>query len=114
MILHKLACAISKDSDQPAHSRMLIRVFAVRLETLWILGYPQCPAKNDQTARMADLSHRWTYMESCRKCCAPAHIKYWNSLRKHAYSKILKKLPPKNENFQIKKPLIFFIFLLKT
>ena len=29
------------------------------------------------------------------------------SLRKHAYSNILKSLPPKNENFQI-KILIFF------
>ena len=36
------------------------------------------------------------------------------SLRKHAYLNILKILPPKNENFQIKKTLIFFIFLLKT
>ena len=31
------------------------------------------------------------------------------SLRKHAYSKILKILPPKNENFQIKKSDIFHI-----
>ena len=35
------------------------------------------------------------------------------SLRKHAYSNILKILPPKTENFQI-KTLIFLIFLLKT
>ena len=36
------------------------------------------------------------------------------SLRKHAYSNILKILPPeKRENFQIKN-LLFFIFLLKT
>ena len=34
-------------------------------------------------------------------------------LRKQAYSNILKILPPKNENFQI-KILIFFISLLKT
>ena len=32
-----------------------------------------------------------------------------NSLRKHAYSNILKILPPKNENFQIKKSDIFLI-----
>ena len=31
-----------------------------------------------------------------------------NSLRKHAYSNILKILPPKNENFQIKKSDFFF------
>ena len=36
-----------------------------------------------------------------------AHLK---SLRKHAYSNILKILPPKNENFQIKNPEIFHIF----
>ena len=30
-------------------------------------------------------------------------------LRKHAYSNILKILPPKNENFQIKNPDIFVI-----
>ena len=36
------------------------------------------------------------------------------SLRKHAYSNILKILPPKNGNFSDKKNLIFFIFLLKT
>ena len=35
------------------------------------------------------------------------------SLRKHAYSSVLKILPPKNESFQIKF-LIFFMFLLKT
>ena len=32
---------------------------------------------------------------------------YSNALRKHAYSNILKILPPKNENFQIKNPDIF-------
>ena len=31
------------------------------------------------------------------------------SLRKHAYSNILKILPPKNENFEIKKTDIFHI-----
>ena len=36
-----------------------------------------------------------------------------NPLRKHAYSNILKILPPKNVKFQT-KILIFIIFLLKT
>ena len=40
--------------------------------------------------------------------------KFCFSLRKHAYSNILKILPPKNENFQIKNSNIFFIFLHKT
>ena len=33
---------------------------------------------------------------------------FWHSLRKHAYSNILKILAPKNENFQIKNPDIFY------
>ena len=32
-----------------------------------------------------------------------------STLRKHAYSNILKILPPKNEDFQIKKSDIFLI-----
>ena len=44
----------------------------------------------------------------------PNNITGGKSLRKHAYSNILKFLQPKKkENFQI-KTLIFFIFLLKT
>ena len=35
------ACAPSEDSDQPAHPRSLIRVFAARLKTLWLFGYPR-------------------------------------------------------------------------
>ena len=35
-------------------------------------------------------------------------------LRKHAYSNMLKILPPENEKFQIKNSDIFFIFLIKT
>ena len=36
-----------------------------------------------------------------------------HALRKQAYSNILKILSPKNEIFQIKKILLFFIILLK-
>ena len=36
------------------------------------------------------------------------------SLRKHAYSNILKILQPKKKNFQIKKNLYFFTFLLEN
>ena len=35
---------------------------------------------------------------------------FFMSWRKHVYSNILKILPPKNENFQIKKSDIFHIF----
>ena len=41
-ISYNIACAFSEDSNQPVYLHSLIRVFAVRLRTLWILGYPQC------------------------------------------------------------------------
>ena len=41
------------------------------------------------------------------------HITHVGTLRKHAYSNILKILPPKNGNFSDKKS-DFFIFLLKN
>ena len=57
-----MACAPSKDSDQPGHPRILIRVFAVRMKKAWVLSY-QFSAQTDQTGRMqADLSLRWVHM----------------------------------------------------
>ena len=40
------------------------------------------------------------------------HVPFYLTLRKHAYSNILKILPPKNKNFQIKN-LIFLYFCSK-
>ena len=40
------------------------------------------------------------------RCADPAKMPA--TLRKHAYSNILKILPPKNENVQIKNPDIFY------
>ena len=37
---NKMACAPSKDSDQPGHPPSLIRVFAVRMKKAWVLSYP--------------------------------------------------------------------------
>ena len=45
-ISYLTACAPSKESDQPAHLRSLIRIFAVRLKMLWIVA-TQCPAKTN-------------------------------------------------------------------
>ena len=38
-ISNNLVCATSKASDQPAHTRSLIRAFACRLSILWLLSY---------------------------------------------------------------------------
>ena len=40
-IPYKTAYAPSEDADQPAHPHRMIKVFAVRLKTPWIFGYPQ-------------------------------------------------------------------------
>ena len=34
--------APNENSDQPAHTRSLVRVFIVRMKKLWITGYPKC------------------------------------------------------------------------
>ena len=36
---YNVVCATSKASDQPAHTRSLIRAFASRLNILWVLSY---------------------------------------------------------------------------
>ena len=38
-ISNNVLCATSKASDQPAHTRSLIRAFASRLSILWLLSY---------------------------------------------------------------------------
>ena len=38
-ISNNVVCATSKDSDQPAHKRSLIRAFVSRLNILWLLSY---------------------------------------------------------------------------
>ena len=38
-ISNNVAGATSKASDQPAHTRSLIRAFASRLSILWLLSY---------------------------------------------------------------------------
>ena len=93
----------SKDSDNPAHQPSMARDLFI---PLWIaLSYRRHMEKKLWENR--ENSDR-TY---CRFCRALAHllrlscirINFTPPLRKHAYSSILKILPPKNENFQIKK-----------
>ena len=38
-ISNNVVCATNKGSDQPAHTRSLIRAFARRLNILWVLSY---------------------------------------------------------------------------
>ena len=58
-----LACAPSKDSDQPGHPPSLIRVFAVRMKK-----------------HSADLSLRWAHRPFCWFCHVVAHFSIQISL----------------------------------
>ena len=74
---YNILCALSDGSDQPAHMRRLIRVFAVRLKRLWVIGYPLDALRrlrSDCADAQADLSLRWAHIQSWRKCCGPAQI----------------------------------------
>ena len=58
---NKMACAPSKDSDQPGHPPSLIRVFAVRMKKALVLSYPKSAQRrlwSDWADAQADLSLR--------------------------------------------------------
>ena len=61
-----VVCATSKGSDQPAHTRSLIRAFAYRLNILWLLSYwvhniwslkGVCTGSSEST--LVKMSHLW-------------------------------------------------------
>ena len=67
---------MSRDTAHARHPvktnpRRLIRVFAVRIKTLWILGYPQSVLRRlIRLHACADCTH----MQFCTKCCVPSQI----------------------------------------
>ena len=71
-------CATSKDSDQTAHPRSLIRVFASRM-FLQLPGYPKRVKREplpNCVAVQADLSLWWSHGSYCVFFCALAHFIY--------------------------------------
>ena len=74
---NKMACAPSKDSDQPGHPPSLIRVFAVRMKKGWVLSYPLSAQQrlwSDWVDAQADLSLCWAHMPLCWFCRQVAQI----------------------------------------
>ena len=74
---YKMACAPSKDSDQPGHPPSLIRVFAVRMKKVWVLSYllgAQRRRWSDWADAQADLSFRWAHMPFFSFCRALANL----------------------------------------
>ena len=66
-----LAYATNEDSNQPVHSRSLIRIFYVRMKNFCILSYSKC-AKwrfwSDCAKAQADLNLRWARMSEGAGC----------------------------------------------
>ena len=73
--LQKKTYATSEDSDQPAHPRSLIRVFADRMYILQPPGYPKRDKREHLPKSVdvqADLSLCWSHRSYCRFCRALA------------------------------------------
>ena len=103
-------CAHSEDSDQTAHSRSLIRIFAGPISDSQAYKVSSCGQRrlwSDCVDAQVDLS-LWVYMPLGMFSHVAAH-----SSRKQAYSNILKISPPKTETFQIKKLWYFLYFCSK-
>ena len=76
---NKMACAPSKDSDQPGYLSSLIRVFTVRMKKAWILSYPCSTYQrlwSDWADAQADLSLRWAYRSFCWFCHVEAQMSH--------------------------------------
>ena len=71
--------------------------------------------KSSRLRRKGSLEHVPTLRTQIRLCCphteciAPEKAPFFQPSRKHAYSNILRILPPKNENFQMKNSGSFHI-----
>ena len=75
---NKMACAPSKDSDQPGHLPSLIRVFTVHLKKVWVLSYPLSAQQrlwSDWADAQADVSSLGA-QSFCWFCHEAAHYVY--------------------------------------
>ena len=73
-ISNNLVCATSKASDQPAHTRSLIRAFASRLSILWIEHHLECLSSEGGCRGSSESTH--VKMPHCWKSHALAHYSY--------------------------------------
>ena len=72
-ISNNVICVTSKASDQPAHTRSLIRAFASRLSILWLLSYW--------------LDTIWSFLSlkgGCRGSSESTHVKMPHCWKSHA------------------------------
>ena len=83
---NKMACAPSKDSDQPGHPPSLISVFAVRMKKAWVHSYP-LSAQQRLWSDWADARLIWVFTGHTvillvlsfriNFCCSPYDIMLW-------------------------------------
>ena len=73
---YNMTCATSEDSDQPAHSRSLIRVFADRMCHLQPPVYPKTDKREPLSCWVnvqADPNFCWSHRSKCRFCRQLGH-----------------------------------------
>ena len=102
---YKIVLADRKGQDQTARRRSLILAFAIRIceNTRFAWHSPHyCPCRDSIYPRLL-----FSFINMFLFIKTPSFQKL--TLRKHAYSNILKIFPPKNENFLIKNSDIFHI-----
>ena len=94
----------SECPDQTARMRRRIWAFAVPHLPYYMFSLDAAKEKNEDNDKKEKKSNRKIPKFSYYRNCTDK-----TSLRKHAYSNILKILPSKYENFQIKKSDIFHV-----
>ena len=65
-ISNNMVCATSKASDQPAHTRSLIRAFASRLSILWLLSYWLNTIWTFYASKEATKAHPSLHLSKCQ------------------------------------------------
>ena len=102
---YRMVCTCKK-SVQPAYQHSLIRIFPV-----CILDSQGCKVSSRGQQRLIRLSGctGWSEASLVTQVILKELLCYDKSLWKQAYSNILRILPPKNENFQVKNSGSFHI-----
>ena len=63
-ISNNVVCGTSKTSDQPAHTRSLIRAFGSRLNIIWLLSY--CHWTSCGVSKLKMRMHRLVWVYNCQ------------------------------------------------
>ena len=92
-ISNNVVCATSKGSDQPAHTRRLIRAFASRLTILWVLATDR---RSFGVSKLKRRPHRLVWVYTCQNAtlleitCHGSNVKNKNTFYTPPHPQIMK------------------------